>query len=195
MNKYKTLGEELIVAKKKSAKPMLWVSIISMIMFFAGLTSAYIISMEREDWVSIDLPSAFYISTILLFLSSVTLHLSKVYIKKDKRQLSLLFIIVTLFLAVGFLSQQYVGFNQFRNMGLFFTGPESTVSASFIIGITFMHFMHIVAGIIVLFVVIFNHFKYKYRPNNILGFELGSIFWHFLDILWLYLFLFFYFIR
>jgi cytochrome c oxidase subunit 3 len=189
------LKEELAVAKKKSAKPMLWVSMISMVMFFAGLTSAYVISMKRDDWVSFDLPQAFYISTILIIASSFTLFFSQKFLKNDKRQLSLVFVILTLILGIGFVWQQYFGFNQLKSSGLFFTGPESTVSTSFIIGITFMHVLHILAGLLVLLVVIYNHFKYKYKPDNMLGFELGAIFWHFVDLLWIYLFFFFYFIR
>jgi cytochrome c oxidase subunit III len=191
----KTVKEELKVAKKKAAKPMLWVSMISMVMFFAGLTSAYVLSMERDDWVTFDLPQAFYVSTFLIVASSITLSLSQKLLKKDKRQLSLLLIVITLLLGIGFVWQQYIGFNQLKSVGLFFTGPESTVSTSFIIGITFMHIIHLFAGLIVLFVVIYNHFKYKYKPNDLLGFELGAIFWHFVDILWIYLFFFFYFIR
>ncbi|QVY64326.1 cytochrome c oxidase subunit 3 [Polaribacter sp. Q13] len=190
-----TLQEELNIAKRKSAKPMLWISMISMVMFFAGLTSAYVISMKRDDWVSFDLPQAFFISTALIIASSITLFFSQRALKNDKRQLSLLLIIATLLLGVGFIWQQYVGFNQLKSVGLFFTGPESTVSTSFIIGITFMHVLHVLAGIIVLLVVIYNHFKYKYKSDNMLGFELGAIFWHFVDILWIYLFFFFYFIR
>jgi len=195
MKEEQTLQEELTVAKKKSAKPMLWVSMISMVMFFAGLTSAYVISMRRDDWVRFDLPQAFYISTFLIVMSSILLMLSQKFLKDNNRQLSLLFLVITLILGLGFIWQQYVGFNQLKSSGLFFTGPESTVSTSFIIGITFMHVLHMLAGALVLFVVIYNHFKYKYTPDNMLGFELGAIFWHFVDILWIYLFFFFYFIR
>jgi len=190
-----TLEQEYVAAKKKSAKPMLWVAMISMVMFFAGLTSAYVISMKRDDWVSFDLPQAFYISTALIILSSFTLLLSQRFLKQDKRQLSIILLLITFALGVAFVWQQYVGFNQLKSIGLFFTGPESTVSTSFIIGISFMHVLHILAGIIVLLVVIYNHFKYKYKPTDMLGFELGAIFWHFVDVLWIYLFFFFYFIR
>ena len=191
----KQLQKELTVAKNKSAKPMLWVSMISMVMFFAGLTSAYVISMKRDDWVSFDLPNAFLISTILIVASSVTLFLSQRFLKQNKRQLSLVLVVLTLILGIGFVWQQYVGFLELKSIGLFFTGPESTVSTSFIIGITFMHVIHLLVGIIILFVVIYNHFKYKYKPEDMLGFELGAIFWHFVDILWIYLFFFFYFIK
>lgn len=190
-----TVQQELQSARRKSAKPMLWVSIISMIMFFAGLTSAYVISMKREDWVSFDLPDAFYSSTIAIVLSSISLIIAQRLIKKNKLQLSLLFTIATLLLGLGFVWLQYVGFNQLKSIGLYFTGPESTVSTSFIIGITFMHVLHLLAGIIVLLVLMVKQIQKKYTATDLLGFELGAIFWHFVDILWIYLFLFFYFIK
>ena len=190
-----TLQEELKAGKRKSAKPMLWVAMISMVMFFAGLTSAYVVSMKREDWVTFDLPQSFYISTILIVLSSVTLMLSQRFLKKDNLKVSFTLLVLTLLLGLGFVWCQYVGFNELKSVGLYFTGPESTVSTSFIIGITFMHILHLLAGVIVLLVVIYNHFKKKYSASDMLGFELGGIFWHFVDVLWIYLFFFFYFIR
>ena len=191
----KDLEKELTVGRKKSAKPMLWVSMISMVMFFAGLTSAYVISMRRDDWVTFELPDAFYISTILIILSSITITISQKLLKKDKRELSIVFLLITFLLGITFIWQQYAGFEDLRNAGLFFTGPTSTVSTSFIIGISLMHAVHVFAGIIVLLVVIYNHFKYRYKSDDLLGFELGAIFWHFVDVLWIYLFFFFYFIR
>ena len=95
------LQEELLVAKKKSAKPMLWVSMISMVMFFAGLTSAYVISMRRDDWVSFDLPQAFYLSTVLISLSSVFLVLSERFIKSGRRQASLILVVLSLLFGIG----------------------------------------------------------------------------------------------
>ena len=189
------LQEELKVGRKKAAKPMLWVSMISMVMFFAGLTSAYVISMKRDDWVTFDLPAAFYTSTLLIIVSSITIFISQKLIKKDKRELSIIFLLITLVLGIAFVYFQWDGFNELKEAGLYFTGKESTVSTSFIIGITLMHVLHIFAGIIVLLVVIYNHFKYRYKADDLLGFELGAIFWHFVDVLWIYLFFFFYFIR
>jgi len=191
----KDLEKELTVGRKKSAKPMLWVSMISMVMFFAGLTSAYVISMKRDDWVTFELPNAFYISTLLIILSSISIGMSQRFIKKDKRELSIVLLLITFALGIAFVWQQYAGFEDLRNAGLFFTGPTSTVSTSFIIGISLMHAFHVFAGIIVLLVVIYNHFNHKYTSDDLLGFELGAIFWHFVDVLWIYLFFFFYFIR
>ena len=128
-----SLKTELKVAKKKSAKPMLWVSMISMTMFFAGLTSAYVVSRKREDWVSFDLPMAFYISTALIVFSSITFILAQRLLKRDNSKGSFLLLLITLVLGVGFIYYQYEGFVQLRNVGLFFTGPNSTVSTSLLL--------------------------------------------------------------
>lgn len=190
-----TLEQEYKQAKRKSAKPMLWVSMISMTMMFAGLTSAYVVSRKRADWVSFDLPNAFYTSTILIILSSLTFIVAKHFIKKDNRKLTTITLLSTLILGIGFVYFQFKGFNQLFDAGFVFAGAQSTVKSSFIIGISLAHIAHIVAGIIVLLVVSFNHFNKKYSSKDSLGLELGAIFWHFVDILWIYLFLFFYFIR
>ena len=149
------VDKELKEAKRKSAKPMLWVSLISMVMFFAGLTSAYIVSAKREDWVSFDLPQAFYISTVLIVLSSITLFISQSFLKKDDLKKSMMFLLAALGLGLAFVWYQYVGFKELESLGLYFTGPKSTVSTSFVIGITFIHVLHLLAGVVVLFVVIY----------------------------------------
>lgn len=190
-----TLDQEYKQAKRKSAKPMLWVSMISMTMMFAGLTSAYVVSRKRSDWVSFDLPSAFYTSTLLIVLSSITFILAKRFIKNNKRQLTSISLFTTLILGLGFVYFQFEGFNEMFNEGFVFAGAQSTVKSSFIYGITLAHLVHIFAGLIVLVVVLFNHLTNKYSASNYLGLELGAIFWHFVDILWIYLFLFFYLVR
>jgi cytochrome c oxidase subunit 3 len=189
------LEQEYKIAKRKSAKPMLWVSMISMTMMFAGLTSAYVVSRKRSDWVSFDLPSAFYISTVLIVLSSITFMLAKHYIKKDNRRLTTLNLFSTLLFGCSFVFAQFEGFNELFNEGFVFAGAQSTVKSSFIYGITLAHLAHIFAGLIVLLVVIYNHLTKKYSATNSLGLELGAIFWHFVDILWIYLFFFFYLVR
>lgn len=190
-----TLEQEYKQAKRKSAKPMLWVSMISMTMMFAGLTSAYVVSRKRSDWVSFDLPSAFYTSTVLIVLSSITFILAKRFIQKDNQKMTSVFLGITLLLGLGFVFFQFEGFNEMFNEGYVFAGAESTVKSSFIYGITLAHLAHIFAGIIVLIVVFYRQLTNKYSASNYLGLELGAIFWHFVDILWIYLFFFFYLVR
>lgn len=120
-----TVDEELKIAKRKSAKPMLWVAMISMVMFFAGLTSAYVISMNREDWVSFDLPSSLYISTLCIVLSSITIFFSQKFLKQDKLSTSFLLLIATFILGLAFIWFQYDGFLELKSKGLYFTGKQS----------------------------------------------------------------------
>lgn len=188
-----TLEIELKEGKRKTAKPMMWISMVSMTMMFAGLTSAYVISSNREDWVSFEIPQAFMVSTILILLSSLTLFLSKTALRKDNRKWTTIFIVLTLIFGLGFVWQQYQGFEELKAMGLFFTGPQSEVSSSMLLVIVFAHVLHVFIGVICLLVMIYNHLRGKYVGNDMLGFELGAIFWHFLDLLWVGLFCFFYF--
>jgi len=178
----------------KSKKMLLWFGMVSMFMTFAGLTSAYVVSTSRPDWLNdFKLPNAFIISTVVIVASSITFHLAKMAIKKGDRNGTSLWLLVTLALGIGFVIAQFYGFNQVIASGYFFTGPESTVTTSFLYIVATLHLAHLFAGIIVLLVVIYNHFKQKYNASQTVGLELGAMFWHFLDLLWVYLFLFFYF--
>lgn len=189
------LEQEYKAAHRKSAKPMLWISMVSMTMTFIGLTSAHIISSNREDWVSFELPSSLYISTAFIIMSSITFLVAKKSISKDNRAATSIFLILTLLLGVGFVYYQVQVFYDLQEAGLYLAGKDSVVSASLLIVISFAHIIHVLAGLIVLMVVIYNHFKKRYNAMETLGLELGGIFWHFVDIIWILLFLFFYFIR
>jgi len=186
--------EEHYDRNARSKKMLLWFSMISMFMMFAGLTSAYVVSTSRPDWVKdFVLPQAFIISTILIIISSGTFHLAVQAIKDNKREAASGLLLATLGLGVAFVVAQFYGFGEIVRSGYFFTGPESTITTTFVYVVTIVHLAHLIAGLIVLFVVIYNHFKQKYTSSQTLGIELGAMFWHFLDILWVYLFLFFYF--
>ncbi|WP_395048140.1 heme-copper oxidase subunit III [Flavobacterium sp.] len=182
--------------KARSYKLLLLFAMISMFMMFAGLTSAYLVSSSRKDWIhTMVLPSAFTISTIVIVLSSITIHLAKKAIQRDDRKSTTLFLLGTLVLGIAFIFFQFKGFSQVVEMGYFFTGSESTVTSSFLYVLTILHLAHLVAGLISLLIIIYNHFKQKYNSTQSTGIELGAMFWHFLDILWVYLFLFLYFVK
>jgi cytochrome c oxidase subunit 3 len=144
---------ELKEGRRKAAKPMLWISMVSMTMMFAGLTSAYVISSNREDWVSFDLPIAFLWSTLCIVLSSLTFYIAKITAKKGDKKMTTVILLVTLFLGLGFIYGQFQGFYGLQDMGLYFTGPDSAVSSSMLMVIVFAHILHVVAGLITLLVV------------------------------------------
>ncbi|MDW5287333.1 heme-copper oxidase subunit III [Formosa sp. PL04] len=191
------LTEGTIEEKTNRAKKvMLWFGIISLIMSFAGWTSAFIVSSQRPDWLTdFQLPQAFLISTILILLSSVSFYFAKQALKNGSRQATTLLLFVTLGLGIAFIFNQFVGFKEIIEQGYNFTGPTSNITMSYVYVIAVMHILHVIVGLICLIVVIYNHFKQKYSPTNMLGFELAATFWHFVDFLWVYLFLFLYFFK
>jgi cytochrome c oxidase subunit 3 len=181
---------------RRAKKMMLWFGIVSLIMGFAGWTSAYIVSSKREDWVSdLDLPSAFYISTAIIVLSSITYLLAKKATAKDNQKMGTLFLVVTFVLGIAFISLQFVGFSQMLENGYYFTGPTSNIKMSYVFLLAAVHIAHVVAGLISLSVVLVQQLRNKYTPENMLGLELGATFWHFLDFIWVYLILFMYFVK
>lgn len=178
--------------KRKSYKTMLIFAMASIVMVFAGLTSAYVISKSRPDWLKdFELPSAFLYSTIVIVLSSVTFHLAKNAIKKNNRSLTSIMLALTLVLGLLFVALQFQGFNQVIDAGYYFTGGYSTITTSFLYVVVLVHIAHLVGGLISLLIVIYNHYKQKYNSSQTLGIELSVMFWHFLGFLWIYLFLFF----
>jgi len=178
----------------RAKKMMLWFGIVSLIMSFAGWTSAFVVSSSREDWLDgFKLPSSFTISVVLIIISSLILIFAKRALKSGNRSQTTLFLLITFGLGVGFIVSQLIGFQQIIDLGYNFTGPTSNITMSYIYIIAAVHILHVVVGLICLLVVIYNHFKQKYNTENMLGFELAANFWHFVDILWLYLFLFLYF--
>lgn len=177
-------------------KMMLWFGIISLVMAFAGWTSAYIVSSSREDWLAdFDLPTAFFWSTLIIIISSITYFLAVHSAKKDKASQASAFLWLTLALGISFIVLQFQGFSQLIGAGYYFTGATSNITMSYIFLIAVVHIVHVVAGIISLLVVIFNQMKGKYSATEVVGMEIGATFWHFLDLLWVYLILFFYLYR
>ncbi len=180
----------------RAKKMMLWFGIVSMIMMFAGLTSAYVVSKSRPDWLSeFDLPPSLYWSTLVIILSSFTLMYAKKSIGENNRKNGTIFLMATLVLGLVFVVLQFQSFGEIIAAGYYFTGSESTITTSFIYVVVLAHLAHLLAGLIVLLVVIYNHFKQRYHAGQMLGLELGSTFWHFLDVLWVYLFVFLYFFK
>jgi cytochrome c oxidase subunit 3 len=180
----------------RSAKLLLLFAMGSMTMMFAGIVSAFVVSKSREDWMKdFQLPTAFYFSTLAIILCSVTFHLTKKAIQKDNRLATTNYLLLTLVLGVFFVFCQFKGFGQLMDIGYFFAGPESNIATTFLYVIATVHLLHLAGGLICLLIIIYNHFKQKYNSSQTLGIELGAIYWHFLDFLWICLFLFLYFFK
>ncbi|KAA2218587.1 MULTISPECIES: cytochrome c oxidase subunit 3 [Maribacter] len=182
--------------RDRSKKMILWFGMVSLLMGFAGWTSAYIVSSSREDWVSsLHLPSAFYVSTSIIIASSVTYIFAKNAVKQGNGKRGTTWLLATLALGIAFIIMQFYGFSQMVAEGYYFTGPTSNIKMSYVFLIAMVHIVHVVAGLISLLVVLYNQYKGKYSKDEYLGITLGATFWHFLDLLWIYLLLFMIFVK
>lgn len=181
---------------KRARIMMMWFGIISMGMMFAGLTSAYVVSKNRPDWLTdYELPQVFIWSTVVILISSLTFHWAKKFTAEGNLSQANAMMMTTFVLGVLFVVMQFIGFNEIVEAGYYFTGSASSITMSFVYVLVVAHVVHVLAGLIVLLVVIYNHFKKKYSKGNMLGLRLGATFWHFVDGLWVYLFLFLYFFK
>jgi cytochrome c oxidase subunit 3 len=177
----------------RSAKLLLLFAMGSMTMMFAAIISSHVISKAREDWDNnYQIPNAFYISSISILLSSITIYFAKKFIKRNNRNATTTFLFLTLILGLIFITFQIKGYFQFVDQNYFF---RNDISITFFTFIGLVHLGHLAGGLISLLIIIYNHFKQKYNSSQTLGIELGAMYWHFLDFLWACLFLFLYFFK
>jgi cytochrome c oxidase subunit III len=196
-------------------KFLLWLGIVSIVMLFAGLTSAYIVRQGEGKWVNFALPWQFIVSTVLIVLSSATLQMSILAVKKNNLSQSNTMLVLTALLGLGFVLFQYLGWRQLVDGGVYLVGTIkdinisyeyiragnenpadiANVAGSFLYAITGLHIVHLLGGLIALSVVLWRAFRKKYSATSYEGISLCAIYWHFLDGLWIYLYLFLIFIR
>ena len=189
-------AEEQKSRTNRSYKLILLFAMASMTMMFAGLTSAFVVSKSRADWLKdFQLPPAFYYSTVAIIGCSITFHLAKKAIQKNNQSATTMYLLTTLGLGLLFVFLQFTGFGQIVEKGYYFTGSGSSITTTFLYVVTVVHLIHLAGGVISLLIIIYNHFKQKYNSSQTLGIELGAMYWHFLDLLWVYLFLFLYFFK
>ncbi|MEZ4720594.1 MAG: cytochrome c oxidase subunit 3 [Flavobacteriales bacterium] len=187
--------EEIFEAKKKSAKPMMWIGIVGIVMFFSGLTSAYVIRQAQGDWLYFDVPSIFFGSTAVIIVSSITMLLAQRAGRRGNAQQVSTFLIATLMMGIAFTIMQFMGFYELYDRGITFTGEGSNISGSFFIILIFAHAAHVFAGLLALIFTTVKALLNKYSAENHVGIDVCGIYWHFLDVLWIYLILFLVFIR
>ena len=187
--------DEKRIIREKVGKPMLWLAMGSMVMLFAGLTSAYVVRKEKGDWLNFEMPQLFYISTAIIILSSVTMNMTLSAAKKNNFKGIKTASLVTLVLGLAFIVCQFKAWGVLVNQNIVFAGKYSNASGSFLYILTGLHLVHLVGGILALAVVWIKALGQKYNSQNLFGISLCAIFWHFLDGLWIFLFLFLLFVR
>lgn len=189
-------SEIKIVEEAKKPRSMhpkkfaMWLFIVSIGMLFAAWTSAYMVKRGEPGWSSFELPIQFWINSVIIALSSVTMIWGHRCLKQDKFETAKLALSVTTILGVAFLAGQFLAWDKMVEMNYYFAGMGSNTSSSFIYVLTGVHGAHIVGGVIYLILLLIAVFRGKVHSGNMTMMDLCATYWHFLDVLWLYLFVF-----
>jgi len=169
-------------------KFLLWIAIGSITMMFAGFTSAYIVKSNMAGWQPVKMPKLFYWSTIVILLSSGTIHLAQKVFRQRKMKLYRQLITATAVLGIVFVTLQLIGFSSLWEQKITF---HESVAGSFFYIIAGVHGLHVVGGVIALLVIFLRAFSTSKRYYSSAPIEVAAMYWHFVDILWVYLFVFF----
>ncbi len=174
--------------KIPTQKILLWLGMVSIVMLFAGLTSAYYVKRADGNWFEFDLPfNIFYVSTAIILLSSLTMQLAVSAVKKNNLQAVKTYLIITLGLGLAFVFSQFLGWSNLVDHKVFFVGNPS---GSFLFVLTGLHLAHLAGGIIGLMFTGAGAIRERYNSSNYVGISVCATYWHFLDALWIYLFVF-----
>jgi cytochrome c oxidase subunit III len=166
----------------------LWIAIGSILMMFAGLTSAFIVKSNQTNWKPVTLPNVFWVSTAVIIVSSITIQMAlRSFRHREMNQYRTL-IGATLLLGVLFILLQWMGFQQLWEQRITFQGSGA---GQFLYVIFGLHAVHVIGGVITLLVMFIKAFAGKIKLYSSVPVEVMATYWHFVDILWIYLLIFF----
>lgn len=165
----------------------LWLFLVSVVMIFAGLTSAFIVRQSEGNWLEYDLPQIFWVNSAIIILSSLSMHWAYRAAKKDHLDQLKLALGITTALGIAFLVGQWYSWVALVEMDVYFVGNPA---GSFLYVLTGLHAIHLISGVIFLIIVLISSFKYKIHSKRLTTLDMCATYWHFLGGLWLYLFMF-----
>ena len=183
--KYIDMEEQPIAMHPK--KFALWLFMVTVVMVFAGLTSAYIVRQSEGNWLEYDLPSIFWITSGIAVMSSLALQWAYYSARKDNFINLKIGMGLTVLLGIGFLIGQWYSWVAMVDREVFFVGNPS---GSFLYVFTGLHAAHLISGVIFLIIVLISIFRLKVHSRSMVAMEMATTYWHFLGGLWLYLFMF-----
>jgi len=166
----------------------LWVAIGSIIMMFAGLTSAFVVKSNQAAWQTITMPKIFWYSTAVILVSSLVMQLALRSFKQREMNQYRLLMAGTVLLGVTFMAMQWFGFRQLWNTGVQFKGSGA---GQFLYVIAGLHGLHVLGGVIALLIIFLRSLSGKIKLYGGVPVEVMATYWHFVDFLWIYLFVFF----
>ncbi len=151
----------IVSTQRKKIHPhkfTLWVGLGSIVMMFAGLTSAYIVKGSQPDWATVEMPKLFYYSTAAIIASSITIQMALKAFKERNMMMYRRLITFTALLGTLFITLQILGFNQLWNSGVDFKGSGAGQFLYIIFG---LHVLHVLGGVITLLVIFIKAFSSK----------------------------------
>jgi cytochrome c oxidase subunit 3 len=168
----------------------MWIFIFTSFMFFAALTSGFIVYTGGTGHaMKVVLPSIFIYTTAAIILSSITMFLASKAARELQFDKQRLYLTITIVLGVlFFVGQVYAWYILVAKMGVYFSNPNA--SQSFIYVFTGMHLIHILAGLLLLANTLYRAKATTPQVKNLYNMQMSSIFWHFVDIIWIYLYVF-----
>nr|MBI1231302.1 cytochrome oxidase subunit III [Cytophagales bacterium] len=165
----------------------LWLFIVSVVMVFASMTSAYIVRMSEGNWLEFELPDIFWYTSVIIILSSISLHWAYISAKKDSLDQLRVALVVTVIFGTAFLVGQWYSWVALVDRDVYFVGNPA---GSFLYVFTGLHALHLISGVIFLIIVLISSLRYKIHSQSMAQMEMCTTYWHFLGGLWLYLFMF-----
>jgi cytochrome c oxidase subunit 3 len=189
---------EMVLSTKKikrihPKKFALWIAMISMIMLFSALTSAYIVQKASGDWLSFPIVDEFFISTGVILCCSIFLHISYKAFVDQNYQLYQFFLTIGLVLGFLFVALQYLGWLQLNEMGIFVYTNQSSSFFVLLVGVHALHVLGGIAALLISWIFAMKRNTLKWSEKAQLRLELTFTYWHFVDLLWLYILLFLWF--
>lgn len=186
-----TVNKQIIDEREPGVEPkkfVLWLLLVSSIMLFAGFTSAYIVRRGEGEWVVFELPVMFMLSTGVVVLSSVFMQWAYMAAKKDELNQTKIGLGIAILLGTLFCIMQYWGWSQMVYNSIYF--GFANPSGSFVYVITGLHLAHVIIGILYLVTILIQTFRFKVHKKALRGIAMCNTYWHFVGILWIYLYVF-----
>lgn len=166
---------------------LMWIALVSIVMMFAGLSSAFIVKRSQANWLSFNIPLAFYYSTAVILISSVAIIMAKRSFLERKMSRYRFWLAFTTVLGFAFVALQYFGFVELWNQGV---TVSRNVSFSFLYVLVGLHAVHVLGGLVALVILFLQSLSKRRRIYSPVHISIMGTYWHFVDVLWLYLLIF-----
>ncbi|MFN8284686.1 MAG: cytochrome c oxidase subunit 3 [Chitinophagales bacterium] len=207
MNVATTYNNTMKLGNQGAQRFTMWLSIVSIMMTFGGFTSAFIVRKGAGGaWTAFTMPAIFNVSTLMILLSSATLIVAHISNKKGNKIMTAIGLLTTLILGILFCVFQVTGWTQLTNQGVYLAFNPNPAGPFFYV-ITAFHALHVIGGLLFMLIATIRSFlKLRQQTGNEIITELEnsekgkftirtdllSMYWHFMGLLWLYLFIFLY---